>query len=59
MRGSNMEGPGVAVTVIESSADLDGLHCWPGAHEARSYLRAPTGTASWCPLVSSSRTTRA
>ena len=31
----------MAVTVIESSADLDGLHCWPGAHEARSYLRAP------------------
>ena len=31
----------MAVTVIEASADLDGLHCWPGAHEARSYLRSP------------------
>lgn len=31
----------MAVTVIEASAELDGLHCWPGAHETRSYLRSP------------------
>jgi hypothetical protein len=31
----------VAVTVIEADADVDGLHCWPNAHEARAYLRAP------------------
>lgn len=31
----------MAVTVIEASADVDGLHHWPNAHEARAYLRAP------------------
>lgn len=31
----------MAVTVIEANAELDGLHCWPQAHEARSYLRSP------------------
>ena len=31
----------MAVTVIEATADVDGLHSWPGAHEARAYLRSP------------------
>lgn len=31
----------MAVTVIEAGAEVDGLHCWPQAHEARSYLRSP------------------
>lgn len=31
----------MAVTVIEASAEVDGLHHWPQAHEGRAYLRAP------------------
>lgn len=31
----------MAVTLIEASADVDGLHWWSDAHDARAYLRSP------------------